>query len=239
MEIKLLELNIYSCTFKLESVVDTVIRSSPWSVRGADILLRRWPNHVSFEEIQFDSSDFWVQVHHLPPDRLTEDNMTVISKLIGTPVNLPHKATMKNKHLKFICLRVFMDLTKALKTGFFFNRGTLPTVWIQFKYERLSDFCYKCGELGHNVGTCQKTMPHSEGVLDPRYAFRPWLRANLYRLSIMQKSKEVIPVSENLPAEPASTSTLEVLLQETPSPMESPVGAESMKVTYPIRLLSM
>lgn len=216
LDIRLLEPNTYACTFQSVSDVYTVLRSSPWSVKGAHVLLRRWPPHITFVELHFDSSDFWVQVHHLPLDRLTEDNLHVISKLIGTPTNLPHSATLKHKHFKFIRLRVSINPTKPLKTGFFLTRGTLPTVWIQFKYERLSDFCYQCRALGRTVGTCPKPIPNSDGALDPRIAFGSWLWATPYGMPILPKSKA---------ASPYPPGPLVVLLPAVSSPLDPPVGA--------------
>lgn len=48
-------------------------------------------------------------------------------------------------------------------------------LWISFKYERLSDFCFDYGKLGHTKYACAKVM--SGKASDPRYAFGPRLRA--------------------------------------------------------------
>lgn len=52
-------------------------------------------------------------------------------------------------------------------------------VWIQFKLERLSDFCYKCGALDHVTKSCRfadlATIISGNRIMEKVYG--PWLRA--------------------------------------------------------------
>jgi hypothetical protein len=56
---------------------------------------------------------------------------------------------------RFIRVRVEMDVGKSLCTRFPMNREKLSTLWIPFKYEKLGNFCYGCGLLGHEVKSCK------------------------------------------------------------------------------------
>ncbi|KAF3440104.1 hypothetical protein FNV43_RR18382 [Rhamnella rubrinervis] len=55
----------------------------------------------------------------------------------------------------------------------------MEEIWIQFKYERLTDFCYKCGFLDHVTGRCSRKEPvivkDSRGRQAKLYG--PWMRA--------------------------------------------------------------
>ncbi|KAI8011464.1 hypothetical protein LOK49_LG06G03003 [Camellia lanceoleosa] len=59
-----------------------------------------------------------------------------------------------------------IDVTRPIPKGFFLKRegDYLETVdlWISFKYEKLADFCYDCGRIGHVNSTC-KFVSREEG----------------------------------------------------------------------------
>lgn len=48
--------------------------------------------------------------------------------------------------------------------------------WINFKYERLSTFCFVCGILGHSERECNIMYANPDKVMDRAYG--PWLRAS-------------------------------------------------------------
>lgn len=90
--------NIYSCTFRTEEDVTIVLNGGPWSIRGTHVVLKRWPSSAILEEIKFNTSNFWVQVHNLPPDKVTLENLHTIGTLLGTPITLPPKP---NPHTRY------------------------------------------------------------------------------------------------------------------------------------------
>lgn len=52
-------------------------------------------------------------------------------------------------------VRIWVDISKPLKKGFFLRRVKEEDSWVRFKYERLLDFCYGCGMVGHAVNECK------------------------------------------------------------------------------------
>jgi len=50
---------------------------------------------------------------------------------------------------KFLRVKVELKVEDPLWSGFFLDRKPQLDLWIQFKYERLADICFKCGRLGH------------------------------------------------------------------------------------------
>ncbi|RYR19401.1 hypothetical protein Ahy_B03g064167 [Arachis hypogaea] len=56
----------------------------------------------------------------------------------------------------YLRIRVSINITKALPTGFWLDRENLPPLWVFFKYERLPDsYCFNCGILGYEKKTCK------------------------------------------------------------------------------------
>lgn len=46
--------------------------------------------------------------------------------------------------------------------------------WVNIKYERLSDFCYECGKVGHTTQSCKEKVRMSETKMGhPMYSL--WL----------------------------------------------------------------
>lgn len=74
-----------------------------------------------------------------------------------------------------------IDTEKPLLVGYFLERLEGKDLWIQFKYERWGDFCYKCGILAHVTRKCSyerpATITTSVGVEARLYG--PWLRSEV------------------------------------------------------------
>lgn len=63
-------------------------------------------------------------------------------------------------------------------TGFFLNCLDGTRKWIQFKYERLSNFFNHCERMTHVELICEEHIEDSLGVHNPTSAYGPWLRPN-------------------------------------------------------------
>ena len=75
---------------------------------------------------------------------------------------------------KYIRARVLIDIRRPLKRGFKLMGEGESFTWIQFKYERLANFCYCCGRLGHERDT-YKDLACYEG---PNMFYRSELRGD-------------------------------------------------------------
>ncbi|KAL0430277.1 UNVERIFIED_CONTAM: hypothetical protein Sradi_0653700 [Sesamum radiatum] len=74
-------------------------------------------------------------------------------------------------------IRVFVDVTKPLKRVLKIRTTLGDEQLLSFTYERLPNFCYLCGCLGHLSKFCE--LRFAENFTDPGEAtpFGPWLRA--------------------------------------------------------------
>lgn len=68
-----------------------------------------------------------------------------------------------------------MDIGKPLKRGMKLKREGGSWNWINFKYERLSMFCFVYGLLGHHYRDCEVVYANPGKVIDRAYGV--WLRA--------------------------------------------------------------
>lgn len=62
------------CCFQKEDDMVKVLRVSPWNFKGYLLLCQQWNPELSLEELNFNTVEFWVQVHNLPPNKLNVDN---------------------------------------------------------------------------------------------------------------------------------------------------------------------
>ncbi|KAL0427147.1 UNVERIFIED_CONTAM: hypothetical protein Slati_2889500 [Sesamum latifolium] len=110
-------------------------------------------------------------------------------------------------------LRVSMDITKSLKRVLKIRTVLGDEQLVSFTYEKLPNFCYLCGCLGHLSKFCE--LRFSDGFSDPGEAtpFGPWLRAT-NPLSGRNRSL----ITARSPATPSFTSPS----LNSPSPTHQP-----------------
>ena len=117
---------------------------------------------------------FWIQVRGLQFEMLLEEARADIRNRIGRFIsNDEWKAT--SEQTKYLRVRVEVPIDKPLWRGVFVTSSKGDKVWIDYRYERLSSFCYRCGRLGHEERNCEK-QSEKEGNEPPQYG--EWLKAS-------------------------------------------------------------
>ncbi|KAK2991912.1 hypothetical protein RJ640_014108 [Escallonia rubra] len=167
--------NIFRITMNHEWDRNRILESRLWSVMSSHVVVRDWPPHLSMDEIDFSQSPFWIRVSGLPPNLMTKSNAEKIGSKIGKVLEIDFTADGKIAWLRFLRIQVMLDITKPLFTGFTRLKDSISVSWTRLQYERLPDFCFTCGRMGHTNRGC----PHLPLVLlaNKSNPFGPWLRA--------------------------------------------------------------
>ncbi|KAL7205507.1 hypothetical protein ACSBR2_018444 [Camellia fascicularis] len=127
-----------------------------------------------------------IQVHGVPVAKLTRQNGEIIGWIIGNLIGVEalHDGLLLER--SSLWLRVEVDVSKLLHRGFIPQQHGPEDKesWVSYKYEKLSDFCYDCGRLGHDNSPC-KFVSRDEGK---KSGYGPKLRTSrALRLDILAK----------------------------------------------------
>jgi hypothetical protein len=130
--------------------------------------LKYWDNASTYSDTDFSTGAFWVQVHGLPLDMTSEKDAHSIGSCFGDLLKIDYADSGLLCRKSFIRLRVQINLMDPLAPGFTHRRPPKEPTWIQYKYERLFDFCYTCGRLGHLSFSCPvEPKPLDSGFYGP------------------------------------------------------------------------
>ncbi|GLT73744.1 hypothetical protein SLA2020_455810 [Shorea laevis] len=122
---------------------------------------------------------FWIQIHGLPPDRLMVETGKQIGDELGHCVGVDDGGS-DSWGVEYIRVRVFIDTRKLIRRGMKLMMKT-SLIWVDFRYERLQNFCYCCGMLDHVERDCELGLEmEAMGVRERPYGEK--LRATPKRL---------------------------------------------------------
>ncbi|KAL5756042.1 hypothetical protein ACOSQ2_020788 [Xanthoceras sorbifolium] len=176
----------------------------------------------AISQLRFEFSEFWIHIYNIPLACMNCKVARLIAEEVGSIVEFP----MDSRDLwgKFLRIKVRINITKPLKRGIRMrleNFDTMITALI--KYDRLLDFCYGCGYIGHSVRECHNSEVRKsimEGV-EPK--FRVWLRA-----SPLDRSKPRQRGEETSAAKPKAYEDFEDVVEAGAE------GASRIVITAPI-----
>lgn len=196
INITMLDTTIIACSFTHRQDYDRVKDNGLCTVKATACNLKPWSQNIPLKEVNFSKCAFWVQVHHLPPNRMNMDNAVKIGNHLGTFYKTD-STILTNQIRGFICVREFIDTSKPRKSGFFISRENGQKLWIAYKYERLADFYYKCGKLDHTERACLDDSPTIPLETNESTYLGPWLRATSTNNKIDKQETTSIGKSEN------------------------------------------
>lgn len=105
-------------------------------------------------EVKFNSSPFWVQFHGLPLEAFDKENAVILGSEVGEVLMYENPNIDGRINRAFIRVRCMINLDKPLEPGFMIPRKEREPTKVTIKYERLQNFCYKCGRIGHDMKNC-------------------------------------------------------------------------------------
>ncbi|KAG5537914.1 hypothetical protein RHGRI_025115 [Rhododendron griersonianum] len=157
--------------FRFEDIEDrnSVLQEGPWSIMNNLLVLKPIQDGMGVAEIDFSRCPFWIQIHGLPIEKMTRANAEIIGnrfdKLLAFETSPDNILLARN----FLRIRAEINTTLPIPKGFWLRRKTPENseLWISYKYEKLQDYCYSCGRLGHENKTC-RFVPRVDG-LNPSY----------------------------------------------------------------------
>lgn len=179
VEVQDLNKNLFLFRFSSKRDVDSVMKSGPWSFDRNLLVLKKISGEEQPSEMEMNTTEFWTRVYDLPLKLRTDATSKKLGDTIGKFVEVDPKDV--NRLGKFLRVKAEIDLKKPLK------RGTVikyqgKSLRVFFKYERLPNFCYICGRVGHQIKDCDEGEGHEDvdfdDIEEKDLPFGLWMRAS-------------------------------------------------------------
>ena len=217
-----------------------VLDMCPWSYEKQLVIIQEFEGELTLKEIDLKWVPFWVQIYNLPLKSKTRETGWVIGSSLGSvlQVDVPDSGVQWGRCLR---VRVHIDVTRRLVRGRKITIEGGKSKWVNFKYERLPNFCYRCGLLNHALKDCSDDQDQRKSKEDNQLQYGAWLRGEPVRWGGRELDKQGyggVVVQRFGATEEATTKLVELIhtVKET-----SGVGGSHMHVmscqedSYPIQ----
>ena len=120
----------------------------------------------------FTHIPFWVQIHNIPIACMERD---FLQELGGIIRKVEEVETYENGDCfgEFARLRISINITQPLKKILFLKQEGETDIPMPVVYERLPDFCFSCGIIGHQFKECAQY----QGQPKEEFSFGMWMKA--------------------------------------------------------------
>ncbi|XP_021808570.1 uncharacterized protein At4g02000-like [Prunus avium] len=145
--------NLFLFIFAKELDRNRVLRNGPWNFDKALVLLEEPNGNIAPSRMLLKFAEFWVQIHNVPLLGMTVQTGRQIGNCMGECIDVTQGQEGECMG-RFLRVRVKMDITKPLKWGTKISLPSGQQERVDFRYERLPDFCYNCRRMGHIMGAC-------------------------------------------------------------------------------------
>ena len=189
-----------------------VMSGRPWNFDQNLMLLTEIEGTAQPSNISMTHCPFWVRLYNLPMDCRTENKIKMIGGGLGQVMEVDFDGVGWDKSAR---LKVLMDITKPLRRIQKIRSSSGSIVMVDIKYERLPNYCYGCGRLGHIERDCLFT-PEEDRDGDKQWG--SWLRASPRRgrLKMEEEVKDFRSCARSLPfAGTIRTNTTDVTIMAT------------------------
>ena len=142
----------------------------------------------------FQKISFWVQVYGIHPSLLGKPYGESLGKEIANSMGefVDFDRSYRSSFMRF---RVGLHSSRALLRGMFLKLGkNKDNIWVSFRYERLTKYCYYCGNLNHIQKDCGALVEELERGNNIILQFDTLLKTNALNPVSLQEAN----VTQNL-----------------------------------------
>lgn len=143
-----LENNLYQFSFEKEKDITRIFKGEPWIIRNVWLKLHLWTRTTIIQELDFQHAPLWIQVWGLPLHCKT----VAMGMQLGSQIGKVEEAAIYDypDNAKIIKIKVQFDLAKPIRACMYIGNDKDGINWVDFRYENLPLFCFKCGFIGHS-----------------------------------------------------------------------------------------
>ncbi|KAL0292489.1 UNVERIFIED_CONTAM: hypothetical protein Sradi_6986200 [Sesamum radiatum] len=176
MEISFIEHDRFLLKFAHVLDRERVLANGPWAFEKNLLVLATVAEDENPDEVDLNWCPFHVRIHGLPIGKMTSDVASFIGSKIGR-IQTSDLQRNPSSWGSFLRVRVAIDVSKPLPRALKIRTVLGDEQLVTFTYERLPNFCYLCGCIGHISKWCEQRF--RKGFEDPgeNTPFGPWLRA--------------------------------------------------------------
>ncbi|KAL0401628.1 UNVERIFIED_CONTAM: hypothetical protein Slati_4192700 [Sesamum latifolium] len=176
LEIRRLEEGRFLIRFNYIIDRNRALEGCPWSFEKNTLILSSVGVNENSMHVDLNWCEFCVHIHDLPLSKMNFGIASFIGNSLGKFRDLEMEDSGRawgSSMRIYVALNVTQPLIRALRVCTTMG----DEVVVSFTYERLRNFCYLCGHLGH-IDT-YRDLHFEEGFQDPRQdmPYGVWLRA--------------------------------------------------------------
>ncbi|TXG51627.1 hypothetical protein EZV62_024151 [Acer yangbiense] len=132
----------------------------------------------NISQLKFNKVELWIQIHDVPIIGMNRRSAKWMAEQIGRVIEIPIES--KDCWGKFIKVKVQIDITKPLKRWLRLKLDKSDViVMVSLKYERLPEFCYFCGRIGHASKECSDEEAKLEAMKGVSTKYGSWMRSSV------------------------------------------------------------
>lgn len=181
--------NLFIFQFFHEVDIKHILEDGQWAFEQNLLVLKRFDPKFSPFDVPLNMAEFWIQAHNLPRSFFTEKVVQAIGEFLGTYVRAD-KRNFEGSWKSFLRIRVLLDISKPLRRKMKMKKQGGDWFWVEFKYERLPNFCFICGIIGHTERFCHRLFEGADEETERPYG--AWLRASGRRLPVHSGNQWII-----------------------------------------------